>query len=52
MLNKILKLLLRAEKWALNKFINKDTLEYEDYLYIIKNHEKEFDRINKEREGK
>ena len=50
MLNKILKLLLRVEKWFLDKCIDKDTLEYEDYLYVIKNHEKEIDRISKESE--
>ena len=47
---KIMKFLLRVEKWFLDKCIDKDTLEYEDYLYLIKNHEKEIDRIIKESE--
>lgn len=37
MILKIMKLLLKIEKWALDKCIEKDTLEYEDYLYFIKN---------------
>lgn len=48
MIVKIMKLLLKVEKWFLDRCIDKDTLEYEDYLYIIQNHEKEIDRINKE----
>ena len=48
MIVKIMKLLLKVEKWFLDRCIDKDTLEYEDYLYTIKNHEKEIDRINKE----
>lgn len=52
MIVKIMKFLLRVEKWFLDKCIDKDTLEYEDYLYLIKNHEKEIDRISKESEEK
>lgn len=52
MIVKITKFLLRVEKWFLDKCIDKDTLEYEDYLYTIKNHEKEIDRISKESEEK
>lgn len=52
MIVKIMKFLLRVEKWFLDKCIDKDTLEYEDYLYTIKNHEKEIDRISKESEEK
>lgn len=48
MILKIMKLLLKLEKWALEKCIPKDTLEYEDYLYSIKKHEKEIERINRE----
>ena len=48
MIVKIMKFLLKVEKWFLDRCINKDTLVYEDYLYAIKNHEKEIDRINKE----
>ena len=48
MIFKIMKFLLRVEKWFLDRCINKDRLEYEDCLYAIKNHEKEIDRINKE----
>ena len=47
-----MKFLLSVEKWFLDKCIDKDTLEYEDYLYTIKNHEKEIDRISKESEDK
>ena len=43
MILKIMKLLLKIEKWALDKCIEKDTLEYEDYLYSIKKHEKEIE---------
>ena len=42
---KIMKILLKIEKWFLDKCIEKDTLEYEDYLYSIKKHEKEIERI-------
>ena len=52
MIVKIMKFLLRVEKWFLDKCIDKDTLEYEDYLCTIKNHEKEIDRISKEMEEK
>lgn len=45
---KIMRLLIKIEKWALNKCIDKDTLEYEDYLATIEKHEKEIERINKE----
>ena len=48
MILKIMKLLLKIETWALNKCIDKDTLEYEDYLYSIKKHEKEIERISRE----
>ena len=48
MIVKIMKFLLKVEKWFLDICIDNDTLEYEDYLYTIKNHEKEIDRINKE----
>lgn len=48
MIFKIMKLLIKIEKLALDKCIEKDTLEYEDYLYSIKNHEKEIERINRE----
>lgn len=48
MIIKIMRLLIKIEKWALEKCIDKDTLEYEDYLYTIKKHEKEIERINKE----
>lgn len=42
---KIVKLLLKIEKWFLDRFIHKDTLEYEDFLYVIKDHEKNMKRI-------
>ena len=42
---KIVRLLLKIEKWFLNRFIYKDTLEYEDYLYTIKDHENNMERI-------
>lgn len=45
---KVMKILLRIEKWFLDKCIEKDTLEYEDYLYSIKKHEKEIERISRE----
>ncbi|MBO5070504.1 MAG: hypothetical protein J6C37_09100 [Roseburia sp.] len=48
MIVKILKLLLKIEKWALDKCIGKNCVEYEDYLYAIKKHEKEIDRIARE----
>ena len=48
MIIKIMRLLVKVEKWALNKCIGKDTLEYEDYLYTIKKHEKEIERIYRE----
>ena len=48
MIKAIMKMLLKIEKWALDKCIDKDTLEYEDYLYTIKKHEKEIERIDRE----
>ena len=45
---KIMRALVKIEKWALEKCIDKDTLEYEDYLYSIKKHEKDIERIYKE----
>lgn len=45
---KIMKFLLKVEKWFLDRCIEKDTLEYEDYLFAIKNHEKEIERISRE----
>lgn len=45
---KIMKILLKIEKWFLDKCIEKDTLEYEDFLYSIKKHEKEIERISRE----
>lgn len=48
MILKIMKLLVKIEKWALDKCIKKDTLEYEYYLYSIKNHEKDIERIDRE----
>lgn len=48
MLIKIMRLLLRIEKWVLVKCIEADTLEYEDYLYAIKKHETEIERICRE----
>ena len=48
MIVKIMRLLLKIEKWALDKCIDKDTIEYEDYLYTNKRHEREIERINKE----
>lgn len=43
---KIMLFLIKVEKWFLDKCIEKDTLEYEDYLYSIKKHEKEIERIH------
>ena len=46
---RIVKLLLKIEKWFLDRFIhNKDSLEYEDFLYAIKDHEKNMERIYRE----
>ena len=45
---KILKFLLAVEKWFLDKCIEKDTLEYEDYMCTIQKHEKEIERIHRE----
>lgn len=45
---KIMKFLLKVEKWFLDRCIEKDTLEYEDHLFAIKNHEKEIERISRE----
>jgi hypothetical protein len=48
MIEKIMKALVAIEKWALNKCIPKDTVEYEDYYFTIKEHEKELKRIAEE----
>lgn len=48
MIIRIMKLLLKIEKWALDKCIEKDTFEYEDYFDAIKRHEEEIERINRE----
>ena len=48
MMIKIMRFLIKVEMWFLNKCIEKDTVEYEDYFYTIKNHEKEIERINSE----
>lgn len=45
---KIMRFLIKVEKWFLDRCIDKDTLEYEDYLYSIKKHEKEIERIDRE----
>lgn len=45
---KIMRFLIKVEKWFLDRCIDKDTLEYEDYFYSIKKHEAEIERINKE----
>lgn len=45
---KIMRFLIKVEMWFLNKCIEKDTVEYEDYFYTIKKHEKEIERINSE----
>lgn len=45
---KIVRFLIKVEKWFLDRCIDKDTLEYEDYLYSIKKHEKEIERIDRE----
>ena len=47
MIFRIMKLLLKAEKWVV-KHINNDTVVYEDCIYAIKNHEKELSRIERE----
>lgn len=33
---KIMRFLIKVEKWFLDRCIDKDTPEYEDYLYSIK----------------
>ncbi len=48
MIIKIMKILVAIQEWALNKCVPKDTVEYEDYLYAIKKHKKEIERITKE----
>ena len=47
MIFKIMKLLLKAEKWVV-KHIDNDSLEYEDCIYAIKKHAKELSRIERE----
>ena len=42
---KIVRLLLKIEKLLLDRFIHKDTLEYEDYIYAIKDHKNNMERI-------
>ncbi len=44
---KIIKLLIKIEKWALEKCIGKDASEYEEYAFAIQKHEKEIERIDK-----
>lgn len=46
MIFKIMKLLLRAEKWVV-KHIDNDSLVYEDCIYAIKKHENELSRMQK-----
>ena len=45
---KMMRFLIKIEKLVLDKCVKKDTLEYEDYFYAIKNHEKETNRIHRE----
>ena len=47
MIFRIMKLLLKAEKWVV-KHINNDTVAYEDCIYAIKKHENELLRIERE----
>lgn len=47
-ITKMLKKLVKTEKYIVEKWIGKDDLEYEDYLCTIKKHEKELNRISKE----
>lgn len=47
MIFKIMKLLLKAEKWVV-KHIDNDSLEYEDCIYAIERHEKDLSRIERE----
>ena len=44
---RIMKLLLKAEKWVV-KHIDNDSLVYEDCVYTIKKHENELSRIERE----
>lgn len=44
---KLMKLCMKVEKYALDKWLGKDDLEYEDYFYTIKKHEEEIERIEK-----
>ena len=45
---KIMKMLVKVQKYVLEKWIGKDDVEYEDYYYTIQKHEKEIARIEKE----
>ena len=48
---KMMKLIVRLEKWLLNKLVDEDTVEYEDYIRTIWDHEKVIanqERINRE----
>ena len=47
MIFKLMKILLKAEKWVVKRMDN-DSLEYEDCNYAIKKHEKELLRIERE----
>lgn len=47
MIFKIMKLLLKAEKWVV-KHIDDDSLIYEDCIYTINKHENEISRIQRE----
>ena len=40
MIKKIMRFLIKIEKWALEKCIGKDDSEYADYLRTIQKHEK------------
>ena len=44
---KIMKLLLKAEKWVV-KHIDNDSLAYEDCICTIKKHENELSKIQRE----
>lgn len=45
---KLMRKLIAAEKWLIDKCLNKDTVEYEDCYYAIEKHKKEIERIAKE----
>lgn len=47
MIFKIMKLLLKAEKWVVKR-IDNDSLGYEDCIYAIKKHENELSRIQED----